>query len=257
MGILIKKEEDIEKLRVGGKHHAEILQRLKKEVEVGVSTADIDRKAGELLSEYGDESAFLGYTPERTRRAFPSVMCISVNEVIVHGIPAENPVVLKEGDIVTLDLGVVHDGMITDAAITVVVGQGDAVVEKLVKDTERALYAGIEAIQPDGHVGDISAAIEAYTDTTGFSPAHDLAGHGVGYYVHEDPYVPNEGKKGTGPRLVPGMVIAIEPMLCEGSGVVDFDPDEYTVRTKDGLRSAHFEHTVLITHDGYEILTMT
>ncbi len=255
MNISIKKPEDIEKLKVGGKHHAEILQKLALDVSPGISTETLEQKAREYLIEYGDKASFLGYRPEHVRRAYPASLCVSVNEVIVHGIPNEKPIVLQEGDIVTIDLGLTHEGMITDAAITVPVGKVDAIVEQLIKDTERALYAGIDAIKPYGHVGDISAAIEAYTDTTPFSGAEELAGHGVGYTVHEEPYVPNEGKKGQGPQLVPGMVIAIEPMLCEGSGQVRFDPDEYTVRTQDGKRSAHFEHTVLITKKGYEILT--
>ena len=253
--IRLKTPEDIEKLRVGGKHHAEILKKLADLVVPEVSSNDLNIEAERLLKEYGDKAAFLGYRPENARRAFPATLCVSVNEVIVHGIPNKDPVTLADGDIVTIDLGLSHEGMITDAATTVPVGKADKESRKLIESTREAMYRGIKSIKSGRHVGDIGVAIESYAKGTGFYLADDLAGHGVGYDVHEDPYVPNWGKKGDGPELVSGMVIAVEPMLCVGSGKVSFDKDEYTVRTKNKKKSAHFEHTVLVTDSGYDILT--
>lgn len=253
--IRIKTAEDIEKLREGGKHHAEILNKLAAMVKPGISSIELDDEAENLVREYGDKPAFLGYRPENAKTPFPATLCLSVNEVIVHGIPNKEPVILKEGDIVTLDLGLIHEGLITDAAITVKVGKVDKEASQLIEATREALYQGIKAVKPGRHVGDIGAAIERYAQSTDFYLADDLAGHGVGYEVHEEPYVPNWGEKNTGPELVPGLVIAIEPMLCVGNSRVSFDKDGYTVRTKSGGLSAHFEHTVLVTEDGYEILT--
>ncbi len=253
--IRVKKPEDIEKLRVGGAHHKEILNTLKDLVVPGASSEVLDKEAERLVRQMGDEPAFLGYRPESSKRPFPATLCVSVNDVIVHGIPNESPVIFKEGDIVTLDLGLKHDGMITDSAITVPVGKVDAESRRLIEATREALYKGIKAVKAGRHTGDIGHAIDSYVQGTGFFSAEDLAGHGVGYEVHEEPYVPNWGERGEGPELVAGMVIAIEPMLCVGSGKVVFDKDQYTVRTKKGGRSAHFEHTVLVTDKGYEILT--
>lgn len=242
-------------MRVGGKHHAEILRRLSEMVVPGISSEELDAEAERLVREMGDVPAFLGYRPESAKRPFPATLCVSVNEVIVHGIPNENPLILQEGDIVTLDLGLKHDGMITDAAVTVPVGKVAKEDNKLIGATREAMYKGIEAVKPGRTVGDIGAAIEKYSDKTDFFLADDLAGHGVGYEVHEDPYVPNWGTRGDGPELISGMVIAIEPMLCVGGSKVDFDKDQYTVRTSSKGRSAHFEHTVLVTDRGYDILT--
>ena len=253
--IRTKTPSDIEKLRVGGRHHSEILNKLAKLVVPGLSSDTLDKKAEMLVREYGDTPAFLGYRPESAKRPYPATLCVSVNDVIVHGIPNENPIVFKDGDIVTLDLGLSHEGLITDAAVTVPIGEVDAESRKLIGSTKEALYKGIKVIKPGRHVGDIGSAIENYVKNTGFFLAEDLAGHGVGYEVHEDPYVPNTGNRGEGPELLAGMVIAIEPMLCVGSGKVVFNRDQYTVRTKDGGRSAHFEHTVLVTDNGYDILT--
>ena len=253
--IRTKSPSDIEKLRAGGKHHAEILKKLAELVAPGVSSDVLDKEAEMLVREYGDTPAFLGYRPESAKRPYPATLCVSVNEVIVHGIPNENPVVLEDGDIVTLDLGLSHEGMITDAAVTVAVGKIDAESRKLIGATREALYRGIKAIKPGRHIGDIGYAIESYVKNTGFFLAEDLAGHGVGYDVHEDPYVPNTGKHGEGPELLSGMVIAVEPMLCVGGGKVSFDRDQYTVRTKNRYKSAHFEHTVLVTDKGCDILT--
>lgn len=253
--IRLKTAEEITKLREGGRHHAEILNKLKGVVKPGISTLDLDKEAERLVREFRDEPAFLGYRPENARSPYPATLCVSVNEVIVHGIPNKNPITLKEGDIVTLDLGLKHEGLITDSAITVPVGKVSKESSKLIEATREALSVGIKAIKPGRHIGDIGNAIERYAQDTDFYLADDLAGHGVGYDVHEEPYVPNWGEKGEGEKLVPGMVLAVEPMLCVGSSKVDFDRDEYTVRTKNGLNSAHFEHTVVVTETGYMILT--
>lgn len=253
--ITIKKPQEIEDLREGGKRLAAILRRLISEVKVGVSAKEIDDLALALAKEGGDKPAFLGYRPEGVKTPYPASACISINEEVVHGIPTADKI-FKEGDVVTVDMGLVHKGLITDAALSIVVGKGDKNAHKLVDATREALARGIKAAKGGGRVGDIGHAIEQFVTPLGFGLAEGLAGHGVGYKVHEDPYVPNTGTMGEGALLKPGMVIAIEPMLNEGTGEVEFDDDEYTVRTKDGKRSAHFEHTILITENGAEILTL-
>lgn len=253
MSIIIKTEKEIELLREGGKRLARILREIKDEVRVGVSTAYLDTLAQEKIKALGDTPAFLGYRPVGHSAPFPAALCVSVNAEIVHGIPKEE-VVLKDGDVVSIDLGLKHEGVFTDHAVTVIVGSASKEKEELVHKTREALYVGIEAITPGGTVGDIGHAIESYVDRK-YGIVRVLAGHGVGREIHEDPYVPNYGKKGEGEKLVPGMVIAIEPMLTLGSeDVVDTD-DGYTLETEDGSIAAHFEHTVLITDGGYEILT--
>ncbi|MCI5108738.1 MAG: type I methionyl aminopeptidase [Candidatus Pacebacteria bacterium] len=255
MTISIKTKEDIEVLREGGRNHAVILKKLVDDVGPGISTEELDSLCREYIKEVGDTPAFLNYRPQSSKRPFPAALCVSVNEVIVHGIPTENPIILKDGDIVTIDLGLKHKGLITDAAITVQAGEKTKEGQKLIESTREAMYRGIKAIKPGRHIGDIGEEIERYVEKTDYYIADDLAGHGVGYSVHEEPYVPNTGVSGEGEELLPGMVLAIEPMLCEGGGEVVFERDDYTVRTKNRLLSAHFEHTVLVTESGYEILT--
>jgi methionyl aminopeptidase len=255
MNIRLKTPQDIEKLKKGGQHLHRILRELVPLVKVGVSSEDIDKQALVLARACGAEPAFLNYQPEGVERPFPASICISVNEVVVHGIPNERPVIFEEGDLVTLDMGLIFEGLITDSAITIPVGEVDAESKALIKHTKKALEIGISAVKLGGHIGDIGSAISEYVDQTGFFPADDLAGHGVGYKVHEDPFVPNTGIRGKGPKIVSGMVLAIEPMLLVGSSEVIFESDSYTVRTKSGGRSAHFEHTIAITDNGVEILT--
>lgn len=250
-----KTPEQIETLRESGKRLAETLRILSEAVKPGVSTADLNTLAHRTVLDRGDSPAFLNYKPDGSIRAYPGSVCISVNEEIVHGIPNEAPRVLEEGDIVTLDMGVKHKGMITDSAITVAVGDIDAASTRLLSDTKEALYRGIDVARCGGHVGDIGAAIYDFVKGTGFSLAEGLAGHGVGQSVHEEPFVPNIGKKGEGPRLKEGMVIAIEPMLCAGTSNIKLEDDCFTFVTADGKRSAHFEHTVAILKDRTEILT--
>jgi methionyl aminopeptidase len=253
--ITIKTIEDIQKLREGGKHLAEVLATLKDVIQIGVKTADLNTLAEKKVHELGDKPAFLNYKPQGAKRAFPASLCVSVNDEIVHGIPTENSRVLADGDIVSLDMGLIHAGMIVDSALTVGVGKIDTKAKKLLAATEEALYAGIKAARGGMHIGDIGVGIEAVAGRNHFSVADELAGHGVGYKVHEDPFVPNFGMPGQGPLLKPGMVIAIEPMLNEGKGEIVVGQDGWTIRTKDGSRSAHFEHTILITEDVAEVLT--
>lgn len=255
MAVRLKSPEDIVLLREGGKRHAFILSEIAKAVKPGVSTKDLDDLAARLIAEGGDKAAFLGYKPRGAKRPYPASICISVNDAVVHGIPNEEPVILKEGDTVTLDLGLIHKGMITDSAVTVPVGTVDKEAEKLLRATKEALMKGIAAAKPGNTTGHIGEAVEGHVKPLGLTIVDELAGHGVGYSVHEDPFVPNYGKAGEGEPLVPGMVIAIEPIVNQGSGKVVLDKDGYTYRTKDGKRSAHFEHTVAITERGCEVLT--
>jgi len=253
--IALKTAEEVEVLREAGKRLARVLAALTEKVAPGVSTAELDMLAEEMIRRGGDIPAFKGYTPEGASRPYPSTLCASVNDEIVHGIPSENPHILEEGDIIGLDCGLRHEGLIVDAAVTVPVGVIDPEAEKLILVTREALAAGIAAAEPGGRVGDISAAIEAYIRPFGYGIVRELGGHGVGYKVHEEPHIPNFGKKRTGPELLPGAVLALEPMVNEGTEKIILADDGYTFKTADGKRSAHFEHTIVITEDGPEILT--
>lgn len=253
--VTIKTPEEIEILKEGGARHAFILQEIVNMVAPGVSTKELDDRARELVLEGGDVPSFLNYQPYGAKRPYPASLCVSINDEVVHGIPNENPRILKVGDIISLDLGLTHKGLITDHAVTVPVGKIDDDAKKLLKITKEALFKGIEIAKAGNKIGDIGHAIETFVAPYGFGHAEGLAGHGVGYAVHEDPYVPNTGKKGSGIMLKAGMVIAIEPMLNEGTGKVKLDQDGYTFRTKDGKRSAHFEHTIVITDGAPIILT--
>ncbi len=252
--VIIKTPEEIKILREGGKRLAAILCKVKKIIKPGISTKDLDDYVFKLIKELGDTPAFLNYRPEGARYAYPASLCVSVNEEVVHGIPNKNKI-LKEGDIVSIDLGLKHQGLFTDMAMTVPVGEISNSSAKLLEVTERALKAGIEAAQGGNRVGDISHAIESFVRPHRYGIVEVLSGHGVGKAIHEDPYVPNFGKAGTGAKLVSGMVIAIEPMLNNGTKNVILDKDGYTFRTADGKKSAHFEHTILITDGEPEILT--
>lgn len=258
--IRYKTEEEITILREGGKIHARILKELAKKVKPGVKASDLNTYAEKLIDEAGCSAAFLGYTPKGAKRPYPASLCVSINEEVVHGIPNElnkngENKILKDGDIVTLDLGLSYHGMITDAAITLPVGKVDNIGLKLIRATEEALAVGIKAMRVGGHIGDIGSEIIKVAEKYGFSIAEDLAGHGVGYSVHEEPFVPNAGAKGEGPELVERLIIAIEPMFCEGDGATKCLKDGYTYVTGDGKRAAHFEHTVVMTIKGVEVLT--
>mgnify|MGYP001570994846 CR=1 FL=1 len=253
--VTIKKKEDIAILREGGKRHAVILRELANMVCPGISASELNNYADKLIAENGDKSAFLNYKPKGAIRAYPASLCVSINDEVVHGIPNEDNKILKEGDIVTLDLGLNHKGLFTDMAVTVPVGIISPELGKLLRITKEALMAGIKAAKGGKRIGDISVAIERFAITNNYGIVKELAGHGVGYDVHEDPFVPNYGEAGKGELLKLGMVIAIEPMFNLGTRKVVLDDDGYTYRTADGKPSAHFEHTVLITKGNAEILT--
>jgi methionyl aminopeptidase len=255
MPITLKSEEEIEILKVGGHRHGQILQELSKMVRSGISTFELEQYALERIKEFGDTPSFLHYKPEGAKRKYPAALCVSLNDEIVHGIPNEEPRVLKNGDIVSLDLGLTHQGLITDSAVTLFVGLVSKEEQKLIEATREALKAGIKEARGGNTIGDIGFAIETVAKKYDFNIAEGLSGHGVGYEVHEDPYVPNTGQKGKGEKLIPGMVIAIEPMLVMGSGEIVLAKDGYTFKTKDGKKSAHFEHTIVITEGGPIVLT--
>ena len=256
MAIIIKTKEEIEIIREGGKRLATVLHKVKDMVAPGVSTKDLDVYAEKLIREMGDEPAFLNYRPAGARTPFPASLCVSVNDEVVHGIPKKNHI-LKEGDIVSIDLGVKHRGLFTDMAMTVPVGKVEPSIVKLLEHTEKALMAGIAAAQGGNTVGDIGHAVETFVRSQGkYGIVEVLAGHGVGKHIHEDPFIPNFGKAGRGEKLVPGMVVALEPMLNMGTKNVTIDEDDWTFRTADKKKSAHFEHTILITEGEPEILTM-
>jgi len=257
MAIIIKSPEEIEILREGGKHLAVVLHKLKEKVLPGISTRDLDIYAEKLIHEFGDTPAFLNYRPEGANVPYPASLCVSVNDEVVHGIPNKNKI-LKEGDIVSLDLGIKHNGLFTDMALTAPVGEINPSNKKLLEVTEEALMVGIGSAQAGNTVGDIGYAIESFIHSrkeNKYGIVEVLAGHGVGRSIHEDPFIPNFGKKGKGAKLVPGMVIALEPMINLGTKNVTIDDDGWTFRTADRKNSAHFEHTILITEGEPEILT--
>lgn len=257
MGVTIKTQREIQILREGGKRLAGVLATVSGKVRPGISSRELNDLAEKLIREGGDTPAFLGYAPSGAKRPFPATLCVSVNDEVVHGIPNEIEKILKEGDIVTLDAGLVHGGLFTDSAITVAVGKIDEGARKLLKTTQKALAVGIKAVRAGATTGDVGFAIESFVKPFNFGIVRELAGHGVGYAVHEEPFVPNFGKKGEGVVLQAGMVIAIEPMLNEGGAGVKLAKDGYTYITKDGSRSAHFEHTVVVTENGADILTVS
>ncbi len=253
MAIIIKTKEQIEIIREGGKILARVLAETAKMVKPGISTHDLDQYAFKLIKEAGGMPAFLNYKPEGASMAYPASLCVSVNNEIVHGIPKSNKI-LKEGDIVSLDLGLKHKGLFTDHAVTVPVGKISQKDKDLIENTKKALEIGIWAAKGGATVGDIGHAIESFVNRR-YGIVRELAGHGVGIKIHEDPYVPNYGKAGKGQKLIPGMIIAIEPMLNIGKDNIVSMDDGYTIKTADGTRSAHFEHTILITEGDAEILT--
>lgn len=252
--IIIKTESEIERLKKGGPILARILREVATATVPGVTTKSLDELAYRLIKEGGCTPAFLNYRPDSADRPYPATLITSINDEVVHGIPGSR--VVKDGDIIALDLGLNCEGVFLDHAISIGVGTIAAKDKELLAVTKQALMEGIDAIIPGATVGDIGYAIEQYVKPYKLGIVRDLSGHGVGRAIHEDPYIPNYGKKGRGAKLVPGMVIAIEPMLTRGSEDVILLKDGYTLVTSDKSRSAHFEHTVLITETGAEILTL-
>jgi methionyl aminopeptidase len=248
--MMLKSAREIEIMAEGGAILRGTLLKMRDAVQPGISTMEIDA-IGEafIRSHAGAEPAFKGLY------GFPGSVCISINEEVVHGIPSRKRI-LNEGDIVTVDVGVKLNSMYTDAALTVPVGVIDDVTRRLLDVTEQALAAGIAAAVPDNHVGDIGAAIQAVVEPQGFSIVRELVGHGVGFSPHEELQIPNYGKPKRGKKLVPGLTIAIEPMVNVGTAKTRTLSDKWTVVTLDGKRSAHFEHTIAITEDGPRILTI-
>ena len=244
----IKTVEEIESMRIAGKMLAEVLQHVKNQTVAGMSTKDLDDMAAKKLKTLGGAPSFLGYN------GFPGVLCVSVNDEVVHGLPNEDKV-LEDGDIISIDFGVTYRGMVTDAAITFALGTIEPRVQKLIEVTERSLMAGIDVLRGGVRVGDIAHTVQKVLDSRGYGIVRDLVGHGVGHHLHEDPNIPNYGHAGSGPTLHAGMTIAIEPMATLGGWQVMMDDDNWTIRTKDHSLAAHFEHTILITEKGYEILT--
>lgn len=248
----IKTEEEIAIIAEGGKLLGDILARTAMLVKPGISTKELNDYADSEIRKVGGIPSFIGYGPKNN--TFPAALCTSINDVVVHGIPSAKDI-LKEGDVVGLDIGMKYKGLYTDTALTVPVGKINAGLERLLKTTQRALMAGIDTAKPGNRLGDVGASIQAEADRERFGVVRDLVGHGVGYEVHEDPMVPNYGTRGTGAILKEGMVLAIEPMFTMGGYEVYFDNDGWTIRTEDGSVSAHFEHTIVVREGGAEILT--
>ena len=245
--IPLKSPQAIEKQRASSRIVAEVLQAMAGMVAPGVSTLELDRAAEELILERGGKPAFKGYL------GYPNTLCTSINEQVVHGIPSKRR--LKEGDIVSLDVGVLFERYYGDAAVTLPVGKVTPAVERLLRVTEEALMAGISKMQVGNRVGDISWAVQSVAEAAGFSVVKAFVGHGIGRQPHEEPQVPNYGLPGRGPKLKAGMVLAIEPMINMGASAVRILPDQWTAVTRDNSLSCHFEHTVALSAQGPQILT--
>lgn len=245
--IILKTAEELERMRRAGRLAAEALREVAAAVRPGVTGSALDRVAETFIRDHGGVPSFKGY------RGFPASVCISVNDEVVHGIPDGRR--LAEGAIVSIDLGAAVDGFHGDTAVTLPVGEIGRPLRRLLAVARESLYRGIDAVRPGGSLGDIGAAVQRHAEGAGFSVVRDFAGHGIGRHLHEEPQVPNFGEPRTGPPLRPGMTLALEPMVNLGGFEVVMDPDGWTVRTRDGKPSAHFEHTVAATDRGAEVLT--
>jgi len=244
----IKTPEEIKEMRPACKAVATTLRKLKKYIKPGLTTLDLDKFAFNCLKEMKAKPAFLGYG------GFPGTLCVSVNDEIIHGIPSAKRV-LRDGDIVSMDMGAVVNGFYGDAAVTVGLGKISGGAAKLMEVTERSLEEGLSKVKPGARLGDVSCAIGEYAEAHGMGVIREFSGHGVGRKLHEDPSILNYGSRGTGPVLKVGMTLAIEPMLSLGSPDLLILKDGWTAVTEDGSLAAHFEHTIVVTEDGYEILT--
>lgn len=250
--ILLKTDKEIEVLKESGKILSSVLRTLEKKAGIGVNLMELENLARKMLKEAGAKPAFLGYQPEGAGRPYPAALCLSLNEVVVHGIPREY--ILRPGDVLKIDMGVVYEGMYTDSAVTVGMGKISPLAKRLMASTRKALDKALKAAKKGKHLGDIGYAIERRAKKDGFEVIRGLTGHGVGYEVHEDPVILNYGKKGTGVELKEGMVLAIEPMLSVSSPDVIQNRDE-SYSSADGSLTAQFEHTIAITKKGTIILT--
>lgn len=245
--IAIKTTTEVELMRRAGVLAAEALREVAQAVKPGLAGRELDRVAETFIRDRGGIPSFLGY------RGFPASICLSINDEVVHGIPGRRR--LKDGDIASIDLGVILDGFHGDTAVTVPVGRVSKTLQRLLAVTRAALYQGIEMVRPGVRLGDVGAAIQRHVEAAGYAVVRDFAGHGIGRLLHEEPQVPNFGQGGTGLVLREGMTLAIEPMVNLGGVAVTMDDDDWTVRTQDGRPSAHFEHTVAVTADGCLVLT--
>lgn len=251
----IKNQKEIEILREGGKNLSLALSEVVKKVGPGVSSKELDSIAEKKIREFGDEPSFLNYTPWGAKRPYPGSLCVSINDEVVHGIPSESEKTLKEGDIVGLDIGLKHKGLFVDMAVTVAVGSIDEEAKRLIEATKKSLEIAISTCKEGAELNDIGKSIENYAGPLGYGIVEDLGGHGVGHKVHEPPYIHNYKIEGKSETLKSGMVLALEPMLNEGTHEVYLDKDGFTYKTLDGKRSAHFEHTILVTKGEPEVLT--
>jgi methionyl aminopeptidase len=251
--IVLRSRQEIELIRASCQIVAEVLQRLVEVVAPGISTAELDALAEKWTREKGAVPAFKGYNVGG--RVYPSSLCVSINEEVVHGMPSPKRI-LKEGDIVGLDYGAVYKGYYGDSAVTVAVGQVSENAERLMRVTRESLYCGIENMRVGNRIRDISAAIQQHAESHGYGVVRDFVGHGIGQRLHEEPQVPNYVGTGQNPRLKEGMVLAIEPMICEGTHEVEVLQDGWTAVTRDRRLAAHFEHSVAVTANGPEILTL-
>lgn len=247
--ITIKTPEEIKIMAEGGKILAKIVKELEKQVKPGVKTVELDGLAESLVLKYGGECAFKGY------QGYPACLCTSVNEEIVHAVPSER--VLKEGDLLSLDLGIIYKGFNTDMAVTVPVGKVSEETKKLLEATRKSLEAGIKEVRAGRTFGDISCAIQEYVESQGFNVVRDLCGHGIGKDLHEDPEILNYGERGEGEEIKEGMVFCLEPMVTAGDSRIKRIKNGFTFQTQDGSLSAHFEHTIAVTQTGPQVLTKT
>ncbi|MBI2944689.1 MAG: type I methionyl aminopeptidase [Candidatus Wallbacteria bacterium] len=253
-GVTLKTKAELDIMRVAGRHVAEILLELTEAVKPGVTTMALNRIAEEAIRKRKVKSPFLGYQPHRGMPPYPASLCTSVNDEVVHGIPSDKTV-LKEGDVIGLDFAIVHEGFVADAAVSLPVGRVSKSIHRMLNVGRQSLLEGIFQTKPSRRINDIGHAVQSYAEKHNYSIVRDYMGHGVGRKMHEPPSVPNYGEPGTGMKLVPGLVLAIEPMLNLGVKETFVAEDGWTVKTADGKLSVHFEHTIAVTEDGPEILT--
>lgn len=247
-----KLPDEIEKIGEGGKILGDVLRRTGDLVRPGISTYELNEFAEDEIRKAGGVPSFVGYGTRHN--PFPAGLCTSINDAVVHGIPSKLDI-LEEGDIVGLDIGMIYKGFYTDTAITVPVGKVSSEASRIIEVTKNALMEAINQVKPGNKIGDLGFAMQSIAEKAGFTVVRDLVGHGVGYAVHEDPAVPCYGKPGKGIELIPNMVLAIEPMICQKKHNVVFDTDGWTIRTSDGALAAHFEHTIAVTENGVRVLT--
>ncbi len=247
--ITVKTDEQIELMREAGRITKNVLELLEREIKEGMTTKQLDKIAYDFITGCGAQPSFLGYG------GYPASICVSIDDMVVHGIPSED-IVIRKGQIVSVDVGVIYNGWQGDAARTFMIGEVSEEKKKLVQVTKECFFKAVENLKDGTPLGDVGASVQNHAESNGFSVVRALVGHGIGREMHEDPSVPNYGKKGTGIRLKKGMTIAIEPMINAGTYQVDFMADGWGVRTKDRRPSAHYENTVAITENGVEILTL-